>query len=59
MDLDLVKKEVQKLLAQDNTGYGFEHVSRVYDMAVALSKKEKADVETVFLAALLHDVDDV
>lgn len=46
------------MLAQDETGHGFEHVERVYKTAVQLSRSETADEETVALAALLHDVDD-
>lgn len=49
---------VKTLLAADNTGHGYEHVERVYELALRMAAEEKADEEIVGLAALLHDVDD-
>jgi uncharacterized protein len=40
---------------QDDTVHNFDHVLRVYRMAVRLARIEGADVEIVEAAALLHD----
>ena len=53
-----VENDVKILMAGDNTGHGFEHVRRVFDMSLDMAKIENANVEIVGLASLLHDVDD-
>jgi uncharacterized protein len=53
-----VKKLVYEVLCKDDSGHGYDHVERVYNLAVKFAKKEQADVEVVALIALLHDVDD-
>lgn len=56
--LEKIRAEVKTIMGGDDDGHGFEHVSRVYDLAMDIGKKENADLEIVALAALLHDVDD-
>lgn len=49
---------VQKLFAGEYSGHDYYHTLRVFKMATRIAESEHADVETVQLAALLHDVDD-
>ena len=56
--IEEVKKQVYEILCSDNSGHGYDHVERVYDLAVKFSRKENADEEVASLIALLHDVDD-
>ena len=53
-----VKKLVYEVLCKDDSGHGYDHVERVYKLAIKFAKKENADEDVVALIALLHDVDD-
>ena len=56
--IEKVKKEVEKLLNNDNSGHGMDHVNRVLNLSLKFAEKEKANKEIVSIIALLHDVDD-
>lgn len=49
---------VRSLCYGETTGHDWWHVVRVKNIAVEIAKIEKADIEIVELAALLHDIDD-
>ncbi len=52
----LIEKEVRTLLSKDKTSHDWEHTNRVLNMALHIGKKEKANLEILELAALLHDI---
>ena len=50
---------VKERFSEEYSGHDYWHALRVYRLASKIAKKEKADLFTVQLAALLHDVDDI
>lgn len=56
--IEALKEDVKALLQSNCDGHGFDHIERVYRLAVRLAERENADVRLAGLAALLHDVDD-
>ena len=49
---------VKNKFENEFSGHDYFHTLRVFKMATRLAEREGAEVETVQLAALLHDVDD-
>lgn len=62
MDKLLIKDRtiafVKQQLATDSTGHDWDHVRRVWNMAVEISVHEGGDLLVIELAALLHDIAD-
>ncbi len=56
--IEAAKRYVEDFFAQDSSGHDAFHTLRVLKLAEHIAQKEGADMETVQLAALLHDVDD-
>ncbi len=57
----LINKTIEKAketFKNEYSGHDFWHTLRVYNIAKAIAKNEKCDMEIVCLAALLHDFDD-
>ena len=51
-----IKKQAKKLFKGAEGSHDWEHTERVAKLAEHIGKKEKADMEIVKLAALLHDI---
>jgi uncharacterized protein len=59
--MDIVEKAlsyVEEFFRGESSGHDYFHTLRVYRLATRIAEAEGADVQTVQLAALLHDVDD-
>ena len=55
--LDNLYQDVQRRFdALDDPAHGWEHVRRVYDLALRIAQEEGADPLITGLAALLHDI---
>lgn len=58
MDEEFFEKLKEKILPYFNLddGHGFDHVERVYNLALNIAKEENADLDVVQASALLHDI---
>ena len=56
--IEQAKQYIHTLFARDFSGHDVFHTLRVLHLAERLAQSEGADLQTVQLAALLHDVDD-
>ena len=56
--IDKAKAYAVSILKDDSSGHDFQHVLRVYKMALKLSRGKEVNLYIVSLAALLHDLDD-
>ena len=54
--IDKVRIIAKKIHDSSKGSHDWEHTSRVYELAVHIARKEKADLIVVKLAALLHDI---
>ena len=57
-NIEIISKEVEKLLDSDNSGHGMDHVKRVSDIAVNIAEENNVNIDLVIALSLLHDVDD-
>ena len=59
--MTLVQKVIQEIKSQfegDATGHDWHHIMRVYNLSRHLQSLEGGNLETIELAALLHDISD-
>ena len=58
MAIASVAQAVEAYLKHEGSGHDWQHIYRVWQTAKKLGVAERADMQVVELAALLHDVDD-
>jgi len=51
-----IKKEVRDKLQGVDSCHELEHTERVYNLAMSIGREEKADLEILGLAAIMHDI---
>ena len=56
--IDVVKEYVKNACHNDSTGHDWWHIQRVYNNAMLINKKEKADEFIITIIVLMHDLYD-
>lgn len=56
--VEKVIKEIKQQFEGEATGHDWHHIMRVYNLSKFIQSKEGGDLETIELAALLHDISD-
>ncbi len=56
--ISIVKKYVKDKCYNDSTGHDWWHIQRVYNNAMLINKKEKADEFVITIIVLMHDLYD-
>jgi len=51
-----IKKEAQKYFRDARGSHNWSHVERVYNLAIKIGKKERADLKILKIAVILHDI---
>lgn len=54
--IEKIKKEAKERMVGIDSCHEWEHIERVYALVLHLGKKEKADLEILSLASILHDI---
>ena len=56
--IQIIEKYVKKLCENESSGHDWWHIKRVYNNAMLINKKEKADEFIITVITLIHDVYD-
>jgi len=51
-----IREEARRFFSKATGSHDWDHTERVYELCLRIGKKEKADLEILKLAALLHDI---
>lgn len=51
-----IEKEAKKFFVSSKGSHNFDHTERVLNLALHIGKKEKADLEVIAIASILHDI---
>jgi uncharacterized protein len=54
--IEQIKQEAKYFFEEAGACHGWDHIERVYNLALHIGEKENADLEILKLAALLHDI---
>jgi uncharacterized protein len=54
--LEQIKKEAKAHFRSARGSHDWDHTERVYELCLRIGRKEKADLEVLKLAAVLHDI---
>lgn len=55
-NIEQIKEEAETFFDTSRGSHGWDHVIRVYNLAVHIGKSEKADLDVIKVSALLHDI---